>query len=146
MLQADKSDILHRGCFDALIFVLDVKASGIDIHRNDEIVDTVDWQRLEEHVQQWSDYVLSLLFDIMSGKLKLCLVFINKCNLVRELSGSDKHRLKNRILDSVSPFNRRLHPRTRGVLMEVVQGSARDVEDVAGIRKLIETTALNRSS
>jgi hypothetical protein len=46
MLQADENDILHNGCFDALIFVLDVKDAAKVIYQDEEIADSVDWKRL----------------------------------------------------------------------------------------------------
>jgi hypothetical protein len=143
MLEADESDILHKGCFDVLIFVLDVKGPAKVMHRDDEIVDSVDWQRLTEHVEQWSDYALSMLFDTMSERLKVCFVFVNKCNLVKELSGSEKQKLKFQILDFISPFTQRLQPRMKGILFRVILGSARDMEEVAEVRQLVETKALN---
>ena len=146
MLQANEDDILHSGCFDVLIFVLDVKAPAQVMHRDEAIVDSVDWKLLGEHVQEWSDLALNLLFETMSERLKLCLIFVNKCNLVQELSGPEKERLKMQILDSLAPLTQRLQPRMRGVLFKVILGSARDIEEVAEARQLIETRALNRAS
>jgi signal recognition particle receptor subunit beta len=143
MLEADENEILHKGCFDALIFVVDVKAPMQTMYRDEEIIDSVDWSRLGKHVEEWSDYALSLLFDTMSDRLKLCLVFVNKCNLVKELSGQEKQKLQMKILDSLSPLTQRLQVRTRGALLKVIQGSARDVEEVSEARQLIETRVLN---
>jgi GTPase SAR1 family protein len=142
MLEADKNDIIHRGCFDALIFVVDIKPPARSLYRDDEIVESVDWPRLDEHVKAWNDLALALVFETISTQLKLCLVFVNKCNLVRELSGSEKQRLRQQILDNLAPFTQRLQRFTRGVLLRVVMGSARDIEEVGEVRALIDSNVL----
>jgi hypothetical protein len=142
ILVADESDILYKGCFDVLIFVLDVKPP-LDMHRDEEIIESVDWKRLEKHVQEWSDVALSFLFSAMSQRLKLCVVFVNKCNLVKELFGPERERLKREIKDVLSPFIQRLQPRMKGVLLMDILGSARDCEDAAKVRRLIEEKAFS---
>jgi hypothetical protein len=127
---------------DVLIFVLDVKPP-LDMHRDEEIIESVDWKRLEKHVQEWSDVALSFLFSAMSQRLKLCVVFVNKCNLVKELFGPERERLKREIKDVLSPFIQRLQPRMKGVLLMDILGSARDCEDAAKVRRLIEEKAFS---
>lgn len=143
ILQAEKDDILHKGCFDALIFVLDVKGPASVAYRDEQIVDSIGWPRLTEHMQEWSDYALSILFDLMSEKLKLCVLFVNKCNLIKDLSGSDSQKLKMEIADFISPLLQRIQSRMKGVLFKVILGSARDVHEVSEVRHLVETKALS---
>jgi hypothetical protein len=59
VLTAGKGDILFKGCFDALVFVLDVKAPARVMHLDEEVVDSVDWRRLSDHVEEWSETALS---------------------------------------------------------------------------------------
>jgi hypothetical protein len=50
------------------------------------------------------------------------------------------------IWDFLSPFTQRLQPRMKGVLLKVILGLARNIEEIAEVRQLIEATALNGES
>jgi hypothetical protein len=142
MLSADNDDILHSGCFDAIIFVLDLKDSGIAVHRDEDVITSIDWDRVDEHNTEWGHYSLSFLFDALSDKLKLCIVFINKCNLIREMVGRKRPALETDILDRLTPMIRRLQDRTKGVSFKIVFGSARDAQEVYQLRREIEEKVL----
>ena len=138
MFEAKSGDILFRGCFDAIIFVVDVKSPGATPARDGDVVDLVEWTRLDEHVSEWSHYALNFLFLTMSEKLKLCAIFINKCNLVRDLNSSNKDRIRREVEDKITPFVQKLRDRTRGVAFDTIFGSALEARDVSNIRRLVD--------
>ncbi len=134
--QAGPDEAFQMGTFDGVVFVVDLAEPPQDTNLPFKKLERPDWNRLTEHVDEWSDTALDFVYAHLGSRLKFAALFVNKTNLLSSYDG----RLEQEIYTAISPLVQRINNRSRGHLFKTYIGDANSEQSTKELKKhLIET-------